>query len=64
MSNYWLCDGCALRHRDVSAMVVECERYGAAVTTTKKVMFDGGPGVGYRDEHEVCPHYKSVRSHD
>ena len=60
MSNYYLCSGC---ERCLALRVWEGEVECAVLPSYKRVrmaavMYDGGPGVGYERELDVCPDYR------
>lgn len=52
MSNYYLCDTCAVFHCQVSCL---CDT--AVGLADRKVMYDRGYGQGYDEPTNVCPDY-------
>ena len=60
MSNYYLCADCSLC---LALRLWEGEVECAALPSYKRVrtaavMYDGGRGVGYKRELDVCPDYR------
>lgn len=60
MSNYYLCADCSNK-RQLFLGTGEVDCRVMPKLDRAKVMWDGGPGLGYPDPLGVCPHYEQRR---